>query len=118
MATQPPAADAEEDADVERLDADVCNVVGSTGESGSKWRLVVLDDLRDGERRFDELERSTGASSYTLSRELDDLVGDGFVENRKEFESPAASYCSLTEKGDALCPVLDSLDEWGEDWLE
>lgn len=48
---------------------------------------------------------------------LNDLEAKGFVDNHKEFESPVASYYALTEKGDALCPVFDSLDAWGEDWL-
>ncbi|QCS44486.1 helix-turn-helix domain-containing protein [Natrinema versiforme] len=115
MATQPP--EAEEDTEVEQLNTAVCNVVGSIEEIGSKWKLIVLNDLRDGEKRFNELKRSTGASSYTLSRVLDNLEEDGFIENRKEFESPVASYYTLTEKGGALCPVFEALDEWGEDWL-
>jgi len=118
MATQPPEADAEEKSDVERRNADVCNVVGAVEEVGSKWKLVVLNDLRDGEKRFNELKRSTGASSYTLSRVLDDLEGEGFIDNRKELESPVASYYTLTKKGGDLCPVFDALDEWGADWLE
>lgn len=117
MATQPPSADTDEATEVERRNADVCNVVGAVEEMGAKWKLIVLNDLRDGEKRFNELKRSTGASSYTLSRVLDDLEADEFIENRKEFESPVASYYSLTEKGSALCPVFDALDEWGEDWL-
>ncbi|WP_207592834.1 winged helix-turn-helix transcriptional regulator [Halomontanus rarus] len=118
MTTQPPTADTDEDTEVERLNADVCNVVGSVEKIGSKWKLIVLNDLRDGEKRFNELKRSTGASSYTLSRVLDDLEEEGFLENRKEFESPVASYYALTEKGSTLCPVFDALDEWGENWLE
>ncbi|MFC4990543.1 winged helix-turn-helix transcriptional regulator [Saliphagus infecundisoli] len=118
MTTQPPTADPDEEAEVERQNADVCNVVGSIEEIGSKWKLIILNDLRDGEKRFNELKRSTSASSYTLSRVLDDLEEEGFIENRKEFESPVASYYTLTEKGSALCPVFDVLDEWGEDWLE
>ncbi|MFB6125147.1 MAG: winged helix-turn-helix transcriptional regulator [Halanaeroarchaeum sp.] len=116
MATQPPEADAD-DTEVERRNADVCNVVNAVEEIGAKWKLIVLNDLRDGEKRFNELKRSTGASSYTLSRVLDDLEEAELIENRKEFESPVASYYTLTEKGDALCPVFESLDAWGEDWL-
>ncbi|QIO25311.1 helix-turn-helix domain-containing protein [Haloarcula sp. JP-L23] len=118
MPTQPPEADAEEKTDVERRNADVCNVVGAVEAVGSKWKLVVLNDLRGGEKRFNELKRSTGASSYTLSRVLDTLEEDGFIANRKELESPVASYYTLTEKGGELCPVFDALDEWGADWLE
>ena len=117
MPTQPPAAETDDDSEVARLNADVCNVVRSLEEIGSKWKLIVLNDLREGEKRFNELKRSTGASSYTLSRVLEDLQEEGFVENRKEFESPVASYYTLTEKGEALCPVFDALDEWGENWL-
>jgi DNA-binding HxlR family transcriptional regulator len=118
MATQPPEADAEEQSDVERRNADVCNVVGAVEEVGSKWKLIVLNDLRAEEKRFNELKRSTGASSYTLSRVLDSLEADGFIDNRKELESPVASYYTLTEKGGELCPVFDALDEWGGAWLE
>ena len=117
MATQPPATESETEAEVERRNADVCTVVGAVEEMGSKWKLIVLNDLRDGEKRFNELKRSTGASSYTLSRVLGDLESDGFVENRKEFEAPIASYYRLSGKGHALCPVFDALDDWGENWL-
>lgn len=118
MATQPPAAQSDTESDIKRQNADVCNVVRSIEGIGSKWKLIVLNDLRAGEKRFNELKRSTGASSYTLSRVLEDLTEEGFVENRKEFESPVASYYSLTEMGSALCPVFDVLDEWGENWLD
>jgi DNA-binding HxlR family transcriptional regulator len=117
MPTQPPT-EADESTEVEQLNTDVCNVVEAIEEIGSKWKLIVLSDLRDEEKRFNELKRSTGASSHTLSRVLETLEEDGFIENRKEFESPVASYYTLTKKGNALCPVFDSLDEWGEDWLE
>ncbi|SEP23050.1 transcriptional regulator, HxlR family [Halogranum amylolyticum] len=118
MATQPPSAETDDDTEVKQRNADVCNVVGAIEEMGAKWKLIVLNDLRDGEKRFNELKRSTGASSYTLSRVLDDLEEQRFIENRKEFESPVASYYTLTEKGGTLCPVFDAIDEWGEDWLE
>jgi len=63
MATQPPSAEIHEDTAVEQKNTDVCNPVGSVEEIGSKWKLIVLNDLRDGEKRFNELKRSTGASS-------------------------------------------------------
>ncbi|GGC63907.1 winged helix-turn-helix transcriptional regulator [Haloferax sulfurifontis] len=117
MVTKPPSEETDEPTEVERRNADVCNVVGSIEMIGSKWKLIVLNDLREGEKRFNELKRSTGASSYTLSRVLGDLEEAGFIENRKEFEAPVASYYTLSEKGDALCPVFESLDAWGDDWL-
>ena len=118
MSTQSVEADTEDTSDVELQNADVCTVVGAIEKVGSKWKLVMLNDLRDGDKRFNELKRSTGVSSYTLSRVLDDLEQRGFVDNRKELESPVASYYRLTEKGEDLCPVFNALDDWGTEWVE
>jgi len=96
---------------------DACPVVDSLEQIGSQWRLVVLYDLQEGEKRFNELKRSTGASSRTLSRVLDDLGEMGFVERRMEEASPVATYYSLTGKGESLCPVFDAIESWADDWL-
>lgn len=93
-----------------------CPVVKAVEEIGSKWRLNVLHDLQEGEKRFNEIKESTGASSSTLSRVLDDLEELGLVERRVE-ERPIASYYSLTRKGEALSPALNELGEWSEEWL-
>jgi len=84
---------------------------------GSKWRLVVLHDLQDGEKRFNELKRSTEASSRTLSRVLDDLQESDLVHRRLEEDAPVATYYRLTEKGESLCPVFDQIERWAEEWL-
>ncbi|ELZ16470.1 HxlR family transcriptional regulator [Haloterrigena salina JCM 13891] len=118
MTTQPPDSDTEEKTDAEQQNSDLCNVVGAVEEIGTEWKLITLHNLRDGEKRFNELKRSTGASSYTLSRVLDDLEEEGLIENRKELESPVASYYTLTEKGGDLRPVFEALDDWGANWLE
>jgi DNA-binding HxlR family transcriptional regulator len=94
-----------------------CAVVDSLEQIGSQWRLVVLHDLQDGEKRFNELKRSTDASSRTLSRVLDDLQGLGFVDRRVEADSPIATYYSLTEKGTSLRPVFGEIECWADEWL-
>ena len=94
-----------------------CPVVESMEQIGSKWRLVVLHDLQEGEKRFNELKRSTEASSRTLSRVLDDLQESGLVHRRLEEDAPVATYYRLTEKGESLCPVFDQIERWAEDWL-
>ena len=95
-----------------------CQVIDSLEQIGSRWRLAVIYDLHGGEKRFNEIKRSTGASSRTLSRVLDDLQELGFVERRLEEAAPVATYYWLTEKGDSLCPVFDEIESWAEDWLD
>lgn len=94
-----------------------CPVVESMEQIGSKWRLLVLHDLQDGEKRFNELKRSTDANSRTLSRVLDDLGEMGFVDRRLEEDAPVATFYSLTDKGESLGPVFEAIEEWAADWL-
>ncbi|EMA52600.1 MULTISPECIES: winged helix-turn-helix transcriptional regulator [Halococcus] len=96
---------------------EACAVVDSLDQIGSQWRLVVLHDLQDGEKRFNELKRSTDASSRTLSRVLDDLQTADLVHRRIEEDAPIATYYRLTEKGEALCPVFDEIEAWADEWL-
>jgi DNA-binding HxlR family transcriptional regulator len=103
--------------DPEAKNQEACPVVDSLEQIGSQWRLVVLYDLQDGEKRFNELKRSTGASSRTLSRVLDDLQDLGFVDRRLEEDAPVATFYSLTDRGRSLCPVFDAIEEWADEWL-
>ncbi|MFO8116415.1 MAG: helix-turn-helix domain-containing protein [Halorubrum sp.] len=94
-----------------------CPVIDSLEQIGSRWRLVVLHELLNGESRFNELKRETDANARTLSRVLDDLQETGFVHRRLEEESPVATYYSLTDKGESLAPVFEEIDDWAHEWL-
>ena len=95
----------------------ICPVIEAVDAIGSKWRLVILHDLTDGEKRFNELKRSTDANPRTLSRVLDDLEDGGFVARRVE-DRPVATYYRLTDKGASLCPVFDSIEAWSREGLD
>lgn len=94
-----------------------CPIVDSIDQIGSRWRLVVLHELQNGERRFNELKRETDANARTLSRVLDDLQETGFVARRMEEDAPVATYYSLTEKGESLAPVFEEIGSWANEWL-
>lgn len=112
-----PSTGQETETDVESQNPEACPVVEALEQIGTQWRLIVLHNLQDGEQRFNELKRSTGASSRTLSRVLDDLQELGFVDRRVE-DKPIATYYSVTDKGEALCPVLDEIEAWSAEWLD
>ncbi|TKX80007.1 helix-turn-helix domain-containing protein [Halorubrum sp. SD626R] len=109
--------DAESETESSSAPASACPVVDSLEQIGSRWRLVVLHELLNGESRFNELKRETDANARTLSRVLDDLQETGFVDRRLEEESPVATYYSLTPKGESLAPVFEEIDEWAHEWL-
>ncbi len=110
------ASSVEAGAGSNRLDTP-CPVIDSLEQIGSQWRLVVLHELQNGERRFNELKRETDANARTLSRVLDDLQETGFVDRRMEEAAPVATYYSLTAKGESLAPVFEEIDAWAHEWL-
>jgi DNA-binding HxlR family transcriptional regulator len=97
---------------------ETCPVINSLERIGSKWRLIVIHVLQDGEKRFNDLKRASGASSQTLSRVLDDLEELGFVDRRVDAEGAVAVYYSLTAKGEELAPLFVEVELWAEEWLE
>jgi DNA-binding HxlR family transcriptional regulator len=104
--------------DIEQQNAAACPVVSTIDQVGTPWRMNVLHALTDGEQRFNELKRSTGARSKTLSDALDALVENDIVVRRMEEDAPVAVYYGLTRKGEELTEALAALEEWARDWDE
>jgi DNA-binding HxlR family transcriptional regulator len=98
--------------------AGACPIVNSVYAVGEQYRLLVVYNLLDGERRFNDLKRATGASSRTLSQALDALQDEGVVRRRSEATDPVAVYYGLTEKGKALDSVFEELVAWDEQFGE
>lgn len=82
---------------------------------GNKWKVLILRDLMPGAKRFSELKRSIGhVSQKVLTAQLRDMEEKGLV-NRKVFaEVPPRVEYSLTELGQSLKPILDTLQNWGK----
>ena len=83
-----------------------------------KWTLLVIRDLAEGTARFCELERSLeGISPRTLSLRLRALEEEGVLERTTFPEVPPRVEYALTPKGRALVPIIDSMREYGTEWL-
>ena len=83
-----------------------------------KWTLLLVRDLSEGRSRFCELERSlAGISPRTLSLRLRALEEEGIVERRTYAEVPPRVEYQLTDKGQDLLPIIESMREYGARWL-
>src|ERR1700710_985371 len=83
-----------------------------------KWTLLVIRDLAEGNRRFCELERSLeGISPRTLSLRLRALEEEGIVERHTFPEVPPRVEYALTEKGEALVPLVEETRRSAPRWL-
>src|SRR3954462_4820853 len=95
-----------------------CPVVRTAEIVCGKWTLLVIRDLAEGRSRFCELERSlAGISPRTLSLRLRALEEEGIVARQTYPEVPPRVEYTLTDKGLALIPIIDSMRTYGTDWL-
>ena len=96
-----------------------CAVAATAEIIGTKWTSLILHDLSEGPRRFMELEHACpGISPRTLSERLDMLERQGVALRRSYPESPPRVEYELTDKGEALLPIIDAMREFGHSWLD
>jgi DNA-binding HxlR family transcriptional regulator len=97
---------------------ETCSVAACAEIIGAKWTALLVHDLSEGPRRFSELEHScAGISPRTLSERLRALEDEGIVERRSYAESPPRVEYELTEKGQALLPIIGEMRRFGRSWL-
>ena len=95
-----------------------CPVCRTADVVCGKWTLLVIRDLAAGCSRFCELERSLeGISPRTLSLRLRALEEEGIVERNTFPEVPPRVEYVLTEKGEALVPLIEDMRRYGARWL-
>jgi DNA-binding HxlR family transcriptional regulator len=81
---------------------------------GGKWKLRIIVALKEGTKRFNEMQRLIdGISAKVLSTELKDLELNGFVRRNVFTGSPVVVEYELTDYADTLGDVLQTLSEWG-----
>ena len=93
-----------------------CPVGSALGLFGDRWSMLIIRDVMNGVRRFDELVDRLGVSRATLSDRLGRLVEAGLIEPSDYTDSRGrvrAEY-RLTPKGWDLRFVLIALREWGD----
>ena len=84
---------------------------------GDKWKVLILRDLMPGTKRFGQLKKSIGSvSQKVLTAQLRDMEEKGLVSRRVYAEVPPRVEYSLTELGRSLKPILDAMQDWGEDY--
>ena len=91
-----------------------CPVATTVSLIGSKWKILIIRNLRTRPWRFNELQRSLeGVSQKVLTDSLRQMIDDGLI-NRKDYKSnpPHVEY-SLSELGKQLMPIIDSMEVFG-----
>jgi DNA-binding HxlR family transcriptional regulator len=93
-----------------------CPIARALDIVGERWSLLILRDLfKNGPQRFQQFEKALpGVAPNTLSTRLKRLESHGVIATRLYEKHPPRNEYFLTEKGQALGPVLKALYAWGE----
>ena len=94
---------------------DNCTIQRALSVLGDRWTFVVLREVFNGIRRFDDMRVRTGIPRQVLSERLARCVAEGLLrrEPYRELHQRQRAEYRLTQKGLDLYPILVALNEWG-----
>src|ERR1700693_2840606 len=86
---------------------------------GRRWTGAIVRVLIGGPQRFNELMSTVpGLSDRLLSERLRELEAEGLVRREVAPGPPVCVTYHLTESGQNLEPVIESLGKWAERWVK
>ena len=95
----------------------VCPVATTVQLIGSKWKLLILRNLRMRPWRFNELRRDLeGVSQKVLTDSLRAMEDDGIITRTVYPEVPLRVEYALSPLGESMGPILDAMAKWGEEY--
>ncbi|MBO99149.1 MAG: transcriptional regulator [Chloroflexi bacterium] len=90
-----------------------CSVYDVMNIIGGKWKIDIIYHLGEGTLRFGELKKSLiPITQQMLSKQLKELENDGIIKRKVYSVIPPKVEYSLTDTGNSLNPVIESILEW------
>ena len=84
---------------------------------GEKWKVLILRELLTGTKRFSEIKSAvSGVSQKVLTQKLREMESDGLITREVFPEVPPRVEYTLTDLGETLRPILDSMRDWGAEY--
>jgi len=86
---------------------------------GRRWSGAIISVMLHGPQCFNELLTAVpGLSDRLLTERLRELESEGLVRRTVIHGPPVRVSYELTEAGESLKPVIDSLGRWAEKWVK
>ena len=98
-----------------KLENDIrCPLEYGLGVFGGKWKSRIICVLASKERlRYSELRKEmTNITDAVLASTLKELIADGMIIRKSFDEIPPRVEYFLTEKGQSVIPILQSICSW------
>jgi len=94
-----------------------CSIAAALDTVGERWSFLILRGAFNGLKHFEEFQSTLGIARNILSNRLARLVEHSILEREPDPADRRKIAYRLTEKGRDLLPVLLSLRQWGEQWI-
>jgi DNA-binding HxlR family transcriptional regulator len=95
-----------------------CPIATTLDLVGDRWTLVIVRDMLNGKTRFaDFLKSPERITTNVLTDRLKLMEANGLVQKRPYQEHPVRHEYSLTEKGEALLPLLQDMSRWANRFM-
>lgn len=96
-----------------------CPLTAALAAVGGKWKLIIIYWLAESPRHFAAIRKEMpGISQKVLTQQLRELVADGIASRRPTGSVPAPVEYSLTDYGQSLLPLVESIRLWGRAHIE
>ena len=110
MSSQPP------DIDAFKAAALRCPLPPAIELIGEKWAFLILRGALNGLQHFEQFQAGLGIARNILSNRLGRMVEGGILQRSPDPLDGRKVVYALTDKGEALLPVVVALRQWGEHW--
>ena len=95
-----------------------CPLTAAFAAVGGKWKLTILYWLSHEEHHFSGLLRRVAPISHkVLTEQLRELEADGLVARESTGPVPAPVRYHLTDYGQTVLPLVESVRVWGVEHL-
>jgi len=86
---------------------------------GDRWKVKIIESLLNGTQRFGELKKSVGdITQKVLTSNLRKLEDHGVLIRKVYAQIPPKVEYTLTALGKKLKPTIDSMMDWGAEYME
>lgn len=94
-----------------------CPVATTVQLIGSKWKLLIIQNLLARPWRFNELQKNLdGISQKILTDSLRSMEQDEIITRTVYPEVPPRVEYALSELGESMRPILDAMKAFGENY--
>jgi len=95
-----------------------CPIATTLDVVGDRWSLIIVRDMLNGKTRFGQfLASPEQIATSVLTDRLGRLEAEGIIEARAYQDKPTRYEYRLTEKGEAMLPILQEVCRWANRFM-